>query len=272
MEKFLRDMLPILEAFPLPTTLSSFSAEKAEKRINLAKCENCAVSSRVMAALADIRPALLKDHWDPQDHVLRAKLARLHGVDREQVLLVSGGNGGIRYTFEMFTTPGMQIGLLKPDYPFWYFSQRSRTTIAWLENRTFPFRHEPDDIVRFVQDQSCRFVILSNPNGGLGTKKTGSEIETIVRSSPGTVFVIDESDAIDTDSAADLTVRHENVIVIRSFSKFYGLSGLRIGYIVVPVALSEHFKRFIDFLELTGTRFALSPKHRLTATVSLRSF
>lgn len=243
----------LVDRLALPTTFSVFGEDTtATNVIDLAKCENCCTSPKALEALTLIDPRCLFEHWDAQDRALRAKLAELHGVPAGQVFLVRGGMGGIRYAFEILTRPGSRVGLLKPDFPFWWDAQRAQTQAIWLESFAYPFAQDVDQVAQFVAEEQIPFAIFSNPHAGTGVKKPLGAIEELVRGAPDTFFVVDEADAMETDSAAFLTTRHENLLIIRSFSKFYGLAGLRIGYVVVPSSLVEHFRCFIDPLEVTS--------------------
>jgi len=236
----------------LPTALREFG-KPSEYSVDLGKCENCAVSTLALETIRNPEAGLLRDHWNPQDSVLRQKLAALHGVESDQVFVVSGGMAGIKYAFDVFAQSGTKVGILQPDFPFFrYYAHRVKTDIAELRNSVFPFKHEVEDIIRFVQDGGRDMLIISSPSAATGARKSVSEVEEIVKSLPETMIVVDEADALDAESAAELTLRYDNLMILRSFSKFYGLAGLRIGYIVVPAKHTEHFDRMIDILEVTS--------------------
>jgi len=249
----------LVDQLDLPTTFSVIGENATVTNvIDLAKCEHCCTSPRALEALKLIDPRHLFEHWDAQDRVLRTKLAELHDVPVAQVFLVSGGMGGIRYAFEILTRPGSRVGLLKPDFPFWWDAQRAQTQVTWLESSAYPFAQNAEQITRFVAREQIPFTIFSNPHAGTGVKKSIDAVEELLRRAPNTFFVIDEADAMEAESAASLTMRHENLLIIRSFSKFYGLAGLRIGYMVVPLSLVEHFRCFIDPLEVTSIGIILA--------------
>ena len=71
---------------------------------------------------------MLSDHWESQPEELRGRLAEMYGVDVKQVFLVSGGMGGVQYAFGIFTKPRTRVGLLRPDFPFWWFAAKARTS------------------------------------------------------------------------------------------------------------------------------------------------
>lgn len=235
----------------LPTKFSEFG-QQSGSTVNLAGCENCRTSERVLRALVDPDPRLLIDHWESQDTRLRAKLAKLHSVEPTQIFLTSGAMNAIGYAFDVFAQSGTKVGILKPDFPcFPWFAEKARAVVVSLPRVKYPFVHSVTDVLRFVEG-GIDFLITSNPSAVTGTRKSLGKIELLIKSAPETLFVVDEADAIDSESAACLTPAYQNLVVIRSFSKFYGLSGLRIGYIVIPTTFAEHFARMINPIELTS--------------------
>lgn len=78
-------------------------------------------------------------------------------------------------------------------------------------------------------------------------------IECILHKNPATLFVIDEADTVSPDKqAACLTNRFDNVVFLGSLSKFYGLSGMRIGYLITPKVHAVHFRNTINVIEVGG--------------------
>jgi histidinol-phosphate/aromatic aminotransferase/cobyric acid decarboxylase-like protein len=237
----------------VPTQFAVLDAEHSD-RCNLAGCENRGVSPLALEAIASIDPEWLRDHWLAQDDALRTTLGGFHGVPASQVFLTSGAIGGIRYAFEVFTRPGTAVGLLRPEWPgFTFYAERNRTRVVYRDQLDFPFRFRAHDVADFVRREGIEFVILSNPSAVTGYLWEPDEVSELLAACPDTLFVIDEADAIYPElSAAHLVERHANGVFLGSFSKFYGLSGLRIGYLVAPAASAEHFERTINPAELAS--------------------
>lgn len=237
----------------IPTEFSK-SGSKKEDYVNLAGCENCKTSYNALEAIRTSTPDLLIDHWESQDITLREKLADIHKVSKEQVYLTSGAIGGIRYAFDVFTTKDTRVGLLQPDFPgFVYFAERAQTKIKTYKKNDFPFYANTKDITAFLQKEKIDFVPLSNPNAATGVLRESKEIEELLTSNPGTFFVVDEADSIYPDlSSAYLSRNCNNALWLGSFSKFYGLSGLRIGYLITPPRYTSHFENTINPAELTS--------------------
>ncbi len=240
----------------LPTDFTEFGKERSNDVVDVAGCENCDVSHRVQEVLAKAllsSRALLMDHWQSQDDSLRSKLSDLHDVEQDNIFLTAGALGGIDYSFQVFVREGTKVGLLVPDFSgFVHHANRRKADVRLLKSKEFPFGRSTEDLNQFVQQEEIDFLITSNPSAALGTRRPESEIQELITSNPQTLFVIDEADAIDSNSVSHLTNTHRNLIILRSFSKYYGLSGLRIGYMICPQSMHEHMRNTINPIELTS--------------------
>lgn len=122
--------------------------------IDCSGCENVSAPDSVQQALSDAIleiPRLIWDHWQPQDNILCGKIAKLHGVDADQVFITAGAIAGIDYCFRIFTRQETITGLLRPDWPgFEHYVDFHRNKKRWLDNFDFPFVFNPDQINNFV--------------------------------------------------------------------------------------------------------------------------
>ncbi len=244
----------------LPTLFAEFSADMstAEKSfIDCSGCENVGAALSVkdtLTAAIQRNPELIWDHWNPQDGNLRSKIAKLHGISVEQVLLTSGAIAGIDYTFKVFSRPGMKTGIRKPDWPgFRHYADFYRSEVALLENTSFPFEIGGSVIADFIQHEGVDLMILANPVPVQGHLMYKAEVAELLRSNPQTLFLVDEADTVSPhEQAACLAKDFDNAIFLGSLSKFYGLSGLRLGYMVVPMVHAVHFRNTINVIEVAS--------------------
>ena len=244
----------------LPTEFAEFNADMSvyEKPfVNCAGCENKNASPRLVEKLAKAimnHPELVWDHWNPQDKNLRQKIATLHDVSIDQVFITSGAIAGIDYCFKIFGREGTKTGLLKPDWPgFLHYVEFYKNSIQYVENLDFPFIIDAKKINDFVKAKEIELMLFANPvpvNGYLIEEK---EIEKLLQINPETLFVIDEADTVNPRmQSARLAKKYDNVIFLGSLSKFYGLSGLRIGYLITPQKYAKHFKNTINVIEVSS--------------------
>ena len=244
----------------LPTLFAELSSNLStapKSFIDCAGCENVGAPDSVIEVLsAAIRkhPELIWDHWNPQDENIRRKIARLHSVDLEQVFITSGAIAGIDYCFRIFSRPGVNVGLRKPDWPgFLHYSEFYRGKTHILENFVFPFHMEADAITQFVGEHGIELMVMANPVPVQGHIIEEKDIAQMCQKCPETLFVIDEADTLSPEKQIPhLTRNYRNLICLGSLSKFYGLSGLRIGYLICPPEYSSHFRNTINVLEVSS--------------------
>src|SRR4051794_12067538 len=225
-----------------------------DSRCKLSGCENSHVSPRALEVIGNPPAALLRDHWNSQDNHLRKDLGELHDVHPDRIFLTSGALNAIGYAFDVFVSSGTRVGILRPDFPgFRHFAEHSQADLHYLDKLEFPFTFRPDDVIGFVRTHRIDFLILSNPSAATGVLWDVDEVTRVLVSCPDTLFVVDEADSIHPDlSAAHLVETHDNCLVLQSFSKFYGLSGLRIGNLITPEVYRAAFSNTINPAELTS--------------------
>jgi histidinol-phosphate aminotransferase len=165
---------------------------------------------------------------------LRSLIADHVGVRGDQVVIGDGATGVILQVLRAVTSPGDSIVMASPTfdgYPI--FAEMAR-----LQSVTLPLdQHGHHDLDAMAEAASqARVVVACRPHNPTGTIEPEADIERFLRRVPhDTVVLLDEayveflSPAYRIDAPA-LVERFPNVVVLRTFSKAYGLAGLRIGY------------------------------------------
>lgn len=130
-------------------------------------------------------------------------------------------------------------------------------------------------------DDSTRIIVLCNPNNPTGTLITVAEIEAIADRAPsGALVVVDEAyiefvDKSQEASALMLAFSRDNILISRTFSKIFGMAGLRIGYGVSSKPVIEHLKRYmlgglaLNMAGVTGAIAAIDDHDHLAQTREL---
>lgn len=165
---------------------------------------------------------------------LRSMIAARLGVRDEQVVIGVGATGVIMQVLHAVTCPGDTLVMAAPTfdgYPI--FAQMAR-----LASVTVPLddhgHHDLDALARAAAD--ARVVVVCRPHNPTGTIESAADVEAFLRRvPPDTVVLLDEAyvEFLAPESRLDavgLVARYPNLVVLRTFSKAYGLAGLRIGY------------------------------------------
>ncbi|MFN2582357.1 MAG: histidinol-phosphate transaminase [Candidatus Dormibacteria bacterium] len=229
-------------------------------------------SPRVADALRDAA-AELRLYPDPGGEPLRSAIARHHAVDVRQVFIANGGDQVLDCCCRAFIEPGARLLHTSPTYSL--FPVLARMFSA----RDDPMGLLPDGALPlgFASRRApLRFVV--NPNSPTGRWIEPEELQRALSDVQG-VVVIDEAYAdFAPESCIPLLDRHDNWIVLRSFSKGYALAGLRVGYAVANAALIDDLLAVkdsypVDRCAIAGARAALEDREhhaRIVETVRVQ--
>ncbi|HAZ08264.1 MAG TPA: histidinol-phosphate transaminase [Elusimicrobia bacterium] len=206
--------------------------------IKLASNENpLGPSPRAMAVYrrAGKSNALYPEGASPE---LRAALGRFHTVRPESVIVGNGSDEIIRLLCEAFLETEDEV--VVSQHGFIRFKQQAALMGARvIEVPMTDWTHDLELMAKATSPRT-KLVFVANPNNPTGTYNTSDEISALLKAAPKTALVVlDEAyfhfaQAIPgyPRSLSDLVAEHDNLVVLRTFSKAYGLAGLRVGYAV----------------------------------------
>jgi histidinol-phosphate aminotransferase len=184
-------------------------------------------SPRVREALQAFDVDLLRTYPRPTADPLRERIAHLHGLQREHVLITHGGDEALRLAMTTFVDPGAVFGMADPSYslyPVLADVQDARVTGVPLDGDW----GLPDDTADRLNAAGARLTCLVNPHAPSGTLIGADRLCAIARALDG-VLLVDEAyvDFVDPDHGYDLAARVRdvpNLLVLRTFSKGYSLT------------------------------------------------
>ena len=167
---------------------------------------------------------------------LRGQIANRWQVDREQVIVGNGANEVIGFVIKAFCEAGDNI--ITADRTFAVAEWIAR--FSGVEPRLTPLFNQRFDASALLaaMDSRTKVIVICNPNNPTGTHWTSAELEDLLQRVNGrAIVVVDEAyaeymDATDYPDSRAFLKRHANLVVFRTFSKAWGLAGLRIGYLV----------------------------------------
>src|SRR5260370_4853761 len=186
---------------------------------------------------------------DEANDVLIEKIAKVNGVNREQIVLGDGSSEILKLGAETFTG-STQGKLIAADPTFEAILEYSKANGAQVVKvpLTSSFAHDLGKMGAAANGKALVYVCNpNNPTASITPKNDLSDF--IAKTSPGTMILVDEAyfhyaDGSDYESVIPLIKDHPNLIVARTFSKIYGMAGLRCGYCV---AQPETIKRMHPF-------------------------
>jgi len=186
--------------------------------------------------LQKFRPAGAAIYPNGDCYYLRQKLAAQHGLDPNQFLFGNGANEVISFVIKAFCQEGDNI--ITADKTFAVYEWVAE--FSGFEARLVPLKDFAfDDQAMLAQiDERTKILFLCNPNNPTGTYWDEVTLRSFLNSVNGRqIMVVDEAyfefvEKQDYPDGIKLIKEHPNLVVFRTFSKMYGLAGLRIGYLV----------------------------------------
>jgi histidinol-phosphate aminotransferase len=208
-----------------------------EDVIKLASNENpLGASPKALAAIERALPGL-NYYPDGQSYYLRHAIAEHLGVQPEQVAVGNGADGVIVQICLGYLDEGSEVIVSRSSFPVYdIYTHVMRATLIKTPLKEYGLDLEA--MARAITDRT-RLVFVCNPNNPTGMILTTGEVEVLMERVPDHVLVVfDEAyyELVDSDDYPD-TLRYvregrDNVMAMRTFSKVYGLAGLRLGYAI----------------------------------------
>ena len=190
-------------------------------------------SPKALAEVAKILPMTAYYPGAIEDDLMGLFTAR-HRLDREQVFLASGSNEGLQAAMMAFGKRGKVISPALTYSDHLLYAERLGVKVIRVPLRD-DMAIDLEAMARAVDD-SVSLVYLCNPNNPTGMAIDGDELRSFCREiSPKVPILIDEAyneltDRPDYTSMVDLVRRGSNILITRTFSKIFGMAGLRMGY------------------------------------------
>lgn len=260
---------------PIDEVARELGFSTADDIVKLASNENALGPSR--KAIKAMKSAASQMHIYPDggSFYLRSALAKKLGVESDQVLPLNGSNEGLELLGHTFLAPGTNIVMADRAFIVYRLIAamfRAETIAVMMKN----FTHDLDAMCEAITNQT-RIVFIANPNNPTSTIVGQDEIDAFMAKVPEHVVVcFDEAyvELLSPDRRMD-TLRYvrdgRNVVVLRTFSKSYGLAGLRIGYAVATrecIALLNRVRQpfNVNAMALEGALAALEDDAHLAKT------
>ncbi len=243
---YIRAIAPYQPGKPISELAREFNLDP-DSIIKLASNENpLGVSPLAMQAM-QLAIADLARYPDGNGFELKQAIVRTFGVAMPQVVLGNGSNDVLDMAARAFLAPGVEA--IYSQHAFAVYPIATQTIGA--KGVAVParnFGHDLDAMLKAVTAQT-RVIFIANPNNPTGTLLRGEELLRFLRAVPASVIVVlDEAyneylePGLKTDSIGWLA-QFPNLVVTRTFSKAYGLAGLRVGYALGHEAVIDLMNR-----------------------------
>lgn len=242
----IRGISPYQPGKPISELAREMNLEEASI-IKLASNENpLGVSPRAQAAIRAVLTDLAR-YPDGNGFELKHALERRYGVPVESIVLGNGSNDVLDLAARVFLTAGCEAVYSQHAFAVYPLAVQA-SGARGVEVPARHFAHDLDAMAAAVT-QNTRLVFIANPNNPTGTLAPAPALERFIAALPAHVLVVlDEAyneylpEAVRVDTLAWLR-RFANLIITRTFSKVYGLAGLRVGYAFACPAVADLLNR-----------------------------
>lgn len=227
-------------------------------------------------AVAAVRGATDRLHLYPSwtAEPLREALAATYGGNPEAYVLGAGETEIISCVIRAFAEPGGTVQMSRPCFPIYHLFAEAEGRRPRMVD-TVDMAVDIDSYIAEIDDET-RIVFLTNPHSPSGTWLTETDVRRVVEAAPQALVVLDEAYVHYSQSPGYLGLAHEypNLLVLRTFSKAFGLAGLRIGFGVADRPVIEALLAVkptwnMGQLQIVGGVAALSDTTHVDRTVAL---
>jgi histidinol-phosphate aminotransferase len=189
---------------------------------------------------------------DGSTRLLREAIGAVHGLDPDRI--VAGGEGSgplLTLLANAYLQPGDEAILSRHAFLVYEIITRANSAVPVMvaERDTNSGIKVDVDAMLAALTPRTRMVYIANPNNPTGSYLTRDEMTRLHAGLPPDVLLVIDAayaeyvTAPDYEAGADLVTRHDNVVMTRTFSKMYGLAGLRLGWVYAPPAICDVLNR-----------------------------
>ncbi len=202
---------------------------------------------------AEVREAMVKAfdigcrYPDPYSRELLNMIAEKEGVSRDHIVITGGSSEGLRITGLTFANNGGEIIAARPTFlAMMTYAQQWGASVNWVDLDD-QLTHNVDEMYKRISSKT-KLIFLCNPNNPTSTLLSKEKLVNFcTEASKKTIVFSDEAyydfvEEKDYPSMVSLVKEGKDVIVSRTFSKVYGLAGLRIGYLIAKPALAKKIR------------------------------
>ena len=192
----------------------------------------------------------------PEMEDIYHKLAVYLDVDDDQIYFHSGSDLVIKSVFETYIDKDDRVLMQNPSYAMYGVYGRMYGADIYEQDFKADLSFDIDEYCESIARVEPKLVILENPSGYIGNSYTHEQVEQVIKTAvnSSSLILVDEAyiDYIPEANVQDLISDYDNLIIVRTFSKAWGLAGMRAGYAVSNELLISELFKVMPMHELTS--------------------
>lgn len=232
------------------------------KQYGLAHIDKLAANENPLGMSPKAKEAMIKElengHLYGSDMMkLKTKLAKKnhfedYGLDSDNLIVTSGATQALALMMEMFLNPGDEILYCSPTYQNYDIAIERVGGVV----RSIPLKedlHQDLDGLLAAINEKTKLVLVCNPNNPTGIVENKEDMKAFIQRFPDDkILVIDEAYIQFAPKETGETMipeiaNKDNLIITQTFSKLYGMAGIRVGYIIAGHEMITYFNRYANF-------------------------
>ncbi|KAA0971283.1 pyridoxal phosphate-dependent aminotransferase [Aureimonas fodinaquatilis] len=235
----------------LPATVPFVGPEALERQLGIRFKARIGANESTFGPSPQVLEAMAKaavDSWaygDPEQFELKEALAHHHGVKPENIAVGEGIDGLLGLTVQLTVVPGDKVVTSAGAYPTFNYHVNVHggelSFVPYLDDR-----EDPQALLIRTRDIRPKLLYFANPDNPTGSWHQAEEVTRLMDEIPEeTLLILDEaySDLAPHGSLPPLEPLRPNVLRYRTFSKAYGMAGVRVGYVIGQAGLISQFDK-----------------------------
>ncbi len=244
--RYIKDIVPYPPGKPIEEVERELGIKNSVK---IASNENPLGTSPL--AIQAIKKTLkkLNRYPDGSAFYLKNKLSATHGIPTESIVIGNGSNELIELIIRTFIQAGDEAIISDPSFLIYSITVKASGGKSIIIKLMDDYSYDIKGILRAINKRT-RLIFISNPNNPTGTILKKKDYDLLIKSIPEHVIVVDDAAYREfvvskeyPDGIGYIKKKVKNLIVLRTFSKLYGLAGLRIGYGITTPELADYIER-----------------------------
>lgn len=201
---------------------------------------------------------------DTECNDLREEIANFWNVKKENVICGVGSDQLIDCILKLFIEVNNKVMIPKPSFSMYKITTVMNHGIPCEYDLNNDFSYNTQKIIEHYKKLNPKVLILCTPNNPTGNKIDKVELKEILKNVSCPVIIDEAYGEFNNETMIDLIDEFENLIVLRTFSKLYGLAGLRVGYAISNTNL-------INLIKITTPPYNLNTFSEKVATIILKN-
>ena len=248
---------PLVES--LPSSVPFVGPEALERRTGLKFRARIGANESVFGPSPKVVAAMQSaaaNSWqycDPENHDIKAALAKHLGVAPENVMVGEGIDGLFGHAMRLFVEPGVTVATSLGAYPTFNFHVHGfggkLVTTPYVSDR-----EDPESLLDLARREKARLIYFANPDNPMGSWWDAASVQRMIDTVPdGALLMLDEaySEFAPAGTLPPLDVTNPKLLRFRTFSKAYGLAGMRLGYCIGHADLIRAFDKIRNHFGVT---------------------